>query len=43
MITLDIIIRFLEAAALGALVGLEREVIGVHHHEDDSVKTRSVF
>lgn len=42
MTTLDIILRFLEAAALWALVGLEREVIAVHRYAD-SPKNRSVF
>ncbi len=42
MTTLDIILRFLEAAALWALVGLEREVIAVHRYTD-SPKNRSVF
>ena len=42
MTTLDIIIRFLEAAALWALVGLEREVIGIHKYADVS-KSHSVF
>lgn len=31
---LEILIRFLEAAALGALVGLEREVVSSSHKED---------
>jgi len=42
MTTLDIIIRFLEAAALGALVGLEREVIAAHRYADPH-KSHSVF
>ncbi len=42
MTTLDIIIRFLEAAALWALVGLEREVIAAHRYADPS-KNHSVF
>jgi len=42
MTTLDIIIRFLEAAALGALVGLEREVIAAHRYADPH-KRHSVF
>lgn len=42
MTTLDIIIRFLEAAALWALVGLEREVIAVHRYIA-SHKNGSVF
>ncbi len=42
MTTLDIIVRFLEAASLGALVGLEREVIAVHRYADAD-KGHSVF
>ena len=38
MTTTEIIIRLLEAAALGAMIGLEREVV---HHEIDPDKQRS--
>lgn len=42
MTTLEIIIRFLEAAALGAFVGLEREVIAVQRFNGSS-KNHAIF
>lgn len=42
MTTPEIIIRLLEAAALGALIGIEREV--VHNHIDpDKQRSQAIF
>ncbi len=43
MTTMDIILRFLEAAALGGLMGLEREVVSSRLLKEDFDKPQAIF
>ena len=43
MTTMDIIIRFLEAAALGGLMGLEREVVSSSLIKEDFDRSQAIF
>ena len=43
MNTMEIVLRFLEAAALGGLMGLEREVVSSHLLKEDFDKPQAIF